>query len=40
MAAAWFGLFVVSAAVFFGIGVFVAVRGVKDLRSLLRPPGE
>lgn len=37
-AAAWFALFVVSALLFFGIALFVAVRGAQDVRALLRPP--
>lgn len=37
-AAAWFALFVVAAVLFFGIALFVAVRGVDDVRSLLRRP--
>lgn len=36
--AAWFAVFVVSALVFFGIALFVAVRGAQDVRALLRPP--
>lgn len=37
-AAAWFALFVGAALLFFAIALFVAVRGVHDLRALLRPP--
>lgn len=37
-ASAWFAVFVVSALLFFGIALFVAVRGAQDVRALLRPP--
>ena len=36
----WMVIFVVSAAGFFGVAAVVSVLGVRDVRDLLRRPGD
>jgi hypothetical protein len=36
----WMVIFVVSAACFFGVAAVVSVLGVRDVRDLLRRPGD
>jgi hypothetical protein len=36
----WLIIFAISAAVFFIVASIVAVKGVSDLKDLLRTPGE
>jgi hypothetical protein len=39
-AVVWMVIFVVSAAAFFGVAAVVSVLGVRDVRDLLRRPGD
>ncbi|HKO98022.1 MAG TPA: hypothetical protein VJU86_13575 [Pyrinomonadaceae bacterium] len=36
----WIIIFAISALTFFVVAAVVAVKGVSDLRHLLRPPGK
>jgi hypothetical protein len=36
----WILVFAVSALIFFAVAAVVAIKGVSDLRDLLRPPGK